>query len=542
MSSELQKPKFKRQEEDEEEEEANNVGCREEQEQALVALVEHRSAEIERLKHHISNYQTKLIEAQRSLRDSKAKLSNLRGHDDDDDSITISSAKKETNDESTRNVAPSRKDCYPSPSPSKILKPSVPTSSNSSISKSKTNTVVAKQKPETSSRDSISNSKTKTVVVKQTSSRDSPNLKASRDRDRGTKRKFEQKEHKELIRFIARNSSPTTIKCHSSNQISSQHKRKLRSLILCPVNEQLFATSSLDGMVSLWQLQPGRLSASLLSTTDCLSQKQRRWGEDMAWHPSGHTLFSVYTADDADSQISILNLNKTRGVTFLENKPHVKGIINSIKFMPWENTCFATGGSDHAVVLWNESDADDEENKWKSKTLHRNLHSAAVMGVDGMRNKNVVLSVGADKRIYGFDVQVGRADYKHQIEYKCMSVLSNPCDFNLFMVQSGEPEKQLRLFDIRLRRTELHSFGWKQDSSESQSALINQSWSPDGLHITSGSADPVIHVFDIRYNARKPTQSIKAHQKRVFKAEWHYSQPLLISISSDLNIGLHKIS
>lgn len=35
----------------------------------------------------------------------------------------------------------------------------------------------------------------------------------------------------------------------------------------------------------------------------------------MAWHPSGHTLFSVYTADDADSQISILNLNKTRGVT-----------------------------------------------------------------------------------------------------------------------------------------------------------------------------------------------------------------------------------
>ncbi|XP_013630418.1 uncharacterized protein LOC106387530 [Brassica napus] len=520
--SELQKPKSKR--EEEEEEANNNVGCREEQEQALVALVEHRSAEIDRLKHHISNYQTKLIEAQRSLRDSKAKLSNLRGHD-----------------ESARNVTPSRKDSYPSPSPSKILKPSVPTSS---ISKSKTNTVVVKQKPETSSsRDGFSNSKTKTVVVKQkpetSSSRDCPNLKASRDRDKGTKRKFEHKEHKELIRFIARNSSPTTIKCHSSNQISSQHKRKLRSLILCPVNEQLFATSSLDGMVSLWQLQPGRLSASLLSTTDCLSQKQRRWGEDMAWHPSGHALFSVYTADDGDSQISILNLNKTRGVTFLENKPHVKGIINSIKFMPWENTCFVTGGSDHAVVLWNES---DEENKWTSKTLHRNLHSAAVMGVDGMRNKNVVLSVGADKRIYGFDVQVGRADYKHQIDYKCMSVLSNPCDFNLFMVQSGEPEKQLRLFDIRLRRTELHSFGWKQDSSESQSALINQSWSPDGLHITSGSADPVIHVFDIRYNARKPTQSIKAHQKRVFKAEWHYSQPLLISISSDLNIGLHKIS
>lgn len=102
-------------------------------------------------------------------------------------------------------------------------------------------------------------------------------------------------------------------------------------------------------------------------------------------------------------------------------------------------------------------------------------------------------------------------------------------------------EKQLRLFDIRLRRTELHAFGWKQESSESQSALINQAWSPDGLYITSGSADPVIHIFDIRYNVNRPSQSIRAHQKRVFGATWLQSIPLLISISSDLNIGLHKI-
>ncbi|CAH2070403.1 unnamed protein product [Thlaspi arvense] len=440
------KPKLKREEEEEEEEDEveADVASRDEQEQILVALVDHRSDEIKRLKHHISNYQTKLVESEKSLRDSKAKLAHLRGHDDGVSVPSISNSKKDSeplktlrnvnDDESSRNLTPSKKD-YPSPSRSKTLKPcdsSDPrSSSSSSISKSKAKTVVVKQKSEPSSRDSPN--------VK--ASRDSPNVK-----DRGTKRKFELKEHKELIRLIARNSSPTTIKCHTSNQISSQHKRKLRSLILCPVNEQLFATrwhgqfmatatwkvgsfflpilaillsqwivvesicyvDISSGLVSYW-----RLAASLLSTTDCLSRKQRRWAEDIAWHPSGNTLFSVYTADDGDSQISILNLNKTRG---------------------------------------------------------------------------------------------------------------------------------LRLFDIRLRKTELHSFGWKQDSSESQSALINQSWSPDGLYITSGSVDPVIHVFDIRYNARKPTQSIKAHQKRVFKAEWHYSQPLLISISSDLNIGLHKIS
>lgn len=268
---------------------------------------------------------------------------------------------------------------------------------------------------------------------------------------------------------------------------------------------------------------------------------QRRWPEDIAWHPLGNSLFSAYTADSGDAQISVLNLNKTQGrarVTFLEDKPHIKGIINGIEFMPWENTCFVTGGSDHGVVLWNEK---DEENSWKPKALHRNMHSSAVMGVAGMQQKQIVLSAGADKRIVGFDVQVGRADFKHQLDSRCMSVLPNPCDFNLFMVQTGTLGKQLRLFDIRLRQTEIHSFGFKQESSDSQSALINQAWSPDGLYLTSGSVDPVIHVFDIRYNYHKPSQSIKAHQKRVFKAVWHYSLPLLISISSDLHIGLHKI-
>lgn len=121
-------------------------------------------------------------------------------------------------------------------------------------------------------------------------------------------------------------------------------------------------------------------------------------------------------------------------MTYLEEKPHVKGIINSIMFMPWENACFATGGSDHAVILWNEKDT---ENLWKPKQLHRNMHSSAVMGIAGLQQKHVVLSAGADKKIIGFDVQVGRADFKHQLDSKCMSVLPNPCDFNLFMVQTG---------------------------------------------------------------------------------------------------------
>ncbi|CAI0547998.1 unnamed protein product [Linum tenue] len=350
----------------------------------------------------------------------------------------------------------------------------------------------------------------------------------------------EQRDHKELIPMVCRSSSPHSIYCHANNHISSQHKRKLRSLALCPVNDQLFVTSALDGLVNLWQLQGNGSSASLLSSTECISPKNRRWAEDIAWHPLGDSLVATYTADKGDSQIAIIHLNKTHGksrVTFLQDKPHIKGIVNGITFVPWGDPCFVTGGSDHAVVIWNE----DAENSWKPKKLHRDLHSSAVMGIAGMQQKQIVLSAGADKRIIGFDVQAGRVEFRNQVDSKCMSVLPNPCDFNLYMVQTGTPEKQLRLFDVRLRQTEIHTFGFKQESSDSQSALINQGWSSDGWYLSSGSVDPVIHIFDIRYNGHRPSQSIRAHQKRVFKAEFHYSRPLMISISSDLQIGLHKI-
>ncbi|KAJ1377950.1 WD40/YVTN repeat-like-containing domain superfamily [Sesbania bispinosa] len=509
--------------------EQNGTTSREEQEEALVALIEHRTREVKNLRHRLAYYKSQLEEAEKRLQDSESKLARLRGQTNavssrsslGDGLKTVKTERRSNSpidrrEGSSKNHNQSKPELLiPAVSP-KISPPRlVPRSSEGSPSASR-------GKSDKSHKPSSEQQNTEV-------------------KDKGTKRRFEQKEHKELIPLIRKSSSPTLVHCQTSNHISSQHKRKLRSICLCPVNDQLFVTSALDGVVNLWQVQSKGSGASLLSTTDCVSPKQRRWPEDVAWHPDGNSLFSVYSADSGDSQISVTNLNKKQGgdrVKFLEDKPHVKGIINGIVFMPWDNTCFVTGGSDHAVILWSEQDG---ENKWKPKALHRNLHSSAVMGVAGMQQKHIVLSAGADRRIFGYDVRVGRADFKHQIDSKCMSVLPNPCDFNLFMVQTGTHEKQLRLFDIRLRQTELHSFGWKQESSESQSALINQAWSPDGLYITSGSADPVIHIFDIRYNAHRPSQSIRAHHKRVFRAMWLQSVPLVISISSDLNIGLHKV-
>ena len=53
---------------------------------------------------------------------------------------------------------------------------------------------------------------------------------------------LEQKVHKELIALVRSSSSPLTAQCNASYYFSSQHKRKLRSLAPCPINDQLFVT------------------------------------------------------------------------------------------------------------------------------------------------------------------------------------------------------------------------------------------------------------------------------------------------------------
>ncbi|OAY78642.1 hypothetical protein ACMD2_07200 [Ananas comosus] len=529
-----------------------------EQEEALVALIEHRTKEVQHLKQKLAYYKSQLDEAEKRLGDSQSKLGRLRSRSNGVNG-GIKVEKRSPSPVQMNGTPHSRPPPLPPSSRPQLLIPALNTKTHSPAADSgsgraaKADLVPAKAPAGVSSRAASGISSSSSPSPSQSNSgveRLKQESLSKNKVERGSfgsqektqkrvERKLAQKEHQDVIPSIRSRSSPSLLRFQTATVKSSQHKRKLRSLELCPANEQLFVTSALDGVVTLWQLQAkGPPTASLLSTTDCLSPKQRRWPEDLTWHPDGDSIFAAYSADGGDSQISVLNLNVSgeKKVTFLEAKPHLKGIINSINFMPWVDLCFVTGGSDHAVVLWQE-----RGDTWNHKKVHGNLHSSAVMGISGLYQKKTILSAGADKRIIGFDLAAGRSEFKHQIESKCMSVLPNPADFNLFMVQTGAPGKQLRLFDIRLRQTEIHAFGWKQESSDSQSALINQSWSPDGLYISSGSADPVIHIFDIRYNTHSPSQSVQAHQKRVFKAEWHQSLPLMISISSDLNIGLHKV-
>ncbi|CAN0915918.1 hypothetical protein LINGRAHAP2_LOCUS29402 [Linum grandiflorum] len=246
-----------------------------EEESALVALIEHRTREVEHLRKRIDYYTSQFEDAERKLQTSKSQLARLKRG---------SKPHRASLEYDTKSVK---------------METSL-TSSSGNQTQTRTELVIPAVTPKINRSDTVS----KVKAEKSDRSRTVDN------EDKGIKRRREQKEHTELIPMVCRNSSPQTIYCHANNHISSQHKRKLRSLVLCPVNDQLFITSALDGLVNLWQLQSSSSSASLLSTTECISPKTRRWPEDIAWHPSGNSLVATYTADSGDSQIAIIDLNK----------------------------------------------------------------------------------------------------------------------------------------------------------------------------------------------------------------------------------------
>ncbi|KAH7431871.1 hypothetical protein KP509_08G070600 [Ceratopteris richardii] len=345
--------------------------------------------------------------------------------------------------------------------------------------------------------------------------------------------------NEDLVPHVGGSNAPSFLEVVNHRYLPSLHKRKLRSLCMNrnQFSSQAFATSALDGVINTWEIKDKGEGLALRTSIHCLSTTQKRWPEDLEWHPSGESIYACYSADAKDDQVAIIDLSADDKVKFLKERPHEKGIVNSITFLPWsEGGMFSTAGCDHAVVLWKEK----ETGVWKADALHRALHSSAVMSAVGMRNKPLIISVGMDKRVIGFDTEHAREEFRYILDNKALRMLSNPVDWNLYMVQTGTPGSQLRLFDVRSQRRELSAFGWRQDATESQSAHVHPSWSPCGIFIASGCADPKIHVFDIRYNGKEPSQTIKAHQRRVFKACWHHTFPLLISISSDLNVGLIK--
>ncbi|KAG0480849.1 hypothetical protein HPP92_011707, partial [Vanilla planifolia] len=275
-----------------------------EQEEVLIALIEHRTKEVEQLKLKASYYQSQAEAAEKRLQGSHSQLARLRCRPEaavegsGPGSVSPSSVpvndveahpKPREQNHSSRSLV-----VIPSINPNKLSTTKAPLPVTGAGSKSASSSIATykteKSKPEVSPGPIHER-------------------RPAEPKEKRNKRKFVEKEHQDLIPSVCKSSLSHRLTFQPGTHLNSQHKRKLRSLELSPVDDQILVTTALDGVVNLWQVQVKGPSATLLSSTECLSPKQRRWPEDIAWHPDGDSLFAVYSADDGDCQISVLNLN-----------------------------------------------------------------------------------------------------------------------------------------------------------------------------------------------------------------------------------------
>lgn len=275
--------------------ESSEVG---EEDDELVKLVRRRVGDVKKLVTDIKRKEIELADAEAKLDHAVAMLDQIRGKNGDRNHPA--SRHHEGVSNGANGLADGEENALASASPAKKVATVNKTAGGSSASR----LVSTREQPKQSV---VGESPAKRSQDKRIKRSSGGEIKLNKTKG------VVQREHIDLIAKIRSQGKPKKMDVAMPSYIPLQHKRKPRSLVLSPAIDHLCATSALDGVVNFWQItQDKGFGVNLSHTVDCISPGQRRWPEDLAWHPLGETLFAVYTADGGGPQMGIINTSKKK--------------------------------------------------------------------------------------------------------------------------------------------------------------------------------------------------------------------------------------
>ena len=161
----------------------------------------------------------------------------------------------------------------------------------------------------------------------------------------------------------------------------------------------VLATGAGDGTVAIWNVKNFRKPKPLLPTTVI------RTLTDLVNHVEWHTYHpSILGSVSDDKKVHIHDTRLTNVTTHpaLESQGGHTGAINCLAFNPSNETYFATGGSDNAIVLW--------DMRHMSTPLHHTIgHTDNINSIAWSPHFETVLaSVSSDRRVMIWDTaQIG---------------------------------------------------------------------------------------------------------------------------------------
>ena len=208
------------------------------------------------------------------------------------------------------------------------------------------------------------------------------------------------------------------------------------------------------------------------------------------------------------------------------------GIVNAVAAArdPASGPLLVSGSDDRTARIW------DGRSRTPAAVLEDEFQ---VTAVELSADSTVAYTGGIDNCITAWDWRAGRRSMKmagHTDTVTCLAL--DPAGTHLL---SNSMDGTLRSWDVRpyvegnrLDRT------FVGGTHNAEKGLLNCAWSADGTMVTGGSADRVVHIWDV------PTceglYALGGHQGCVNAATFHPSENVIASASSDKAVYVGELS
>jgi Prp8 binding protein len=157
-------------------------------------------------------------------------------------------------------------------------------------------------------------------------------------------------------------------------------------------------------------------------------------------------------------------------------------------------------------------------------------------------DNSMVFSGGIDEVIKAWDVRTGTVQYTLTGHTDTISGLKLSPDGTKLL--SNAMDNTLRIWDVRpyvSAQQKSRLVGTLSGAQHDfQKNLLKCAWSPDGSRVSAGSSDHFVNVWNVQ--TQQMLYKLPGHTGSVSEVDFHPTEPIILSCSSDKTLFLGEIS
>jgi Prp8 binding protein len=246
---------------------------------------------------------------------------------------------------------------------------------------------------------------------------------------------------------------------------------------------------------------------------------------EIAWARDGT---QIYTAA-ADKTGAVWDVEA--GERIKQLKDH-ESFVNCITVSRRGEPFVLTGSDDCSAKLWDVR---------RRKAVHTYNNEYPVLACAFSDDSSIVFTGGIDNIIYAFDTRKNGILFRLEGHKDTITGLKLSPDGNFLL--SNSMDATLRTWDVR-PFVHVHSGRalslYEGVHHDFQQLMLRCAWSHDGSKITAGSADRMVYVWDTA--SKNILYKLPGHSGSVNEVDFHPSEPIILSCSSDKKIYLGEIA